>query len=351
MALPSTFCEGFHDEGEVRKMRYQRLGKTDMHVSAMSFGAGPLGNLYRKTNDDESYKVVREAIKRGINMIDTAPWYGNGRSESTLGKALVGIPREAYYLNSKVGRYEKTFGKMFDFRAERMRSSVEESLNKLQLDHIDVIQVHDMEFASSLDVIVSETLPALAKLKSEGKVKHIGITGYPMQNFKYVIERSQVHIDSILTYCHGSLNDDTLRDYIPFFQERGVGVINASILSMGLLTQRGPPAWHPATPDIMDACRSAAQYCTSEGVDISKIASDFAFNFPGVDTTLIGTASCANLDKNFDVFINGLNDKEKRIQQQVTNKFFDPLPSKVWAGVEVDKYRRAMKEGRFDDHL
>lgn len=350
-SLPSTFCEGFHDEAIIRKMKYKQLGNTDMRVSAISFGAGPLGNLYRKTDDEESFKVVNTALKQGINMIDTAPWYGNGRSETTLGRVLKDVPRQAYYLNTKVGRYEKTFGKMFDFSAEKMIWSVDESLRKLQTDHIDVIQVHDMEFAPSLDMIINETLPALDKLKSAGKVRHIGITGYPMESFKYVIERSSVKIDSILTYCRGSMNDDILKDYMDFFQERNVGVINASILSMGLLTNRGPPAWHPANEEIMKACKSAAEYCQSQEVDISKIASNFSFEFPGVDTTLIGTASCVNLQRNLDVFHQGIDEKERKVQHFVMKNYFDTLSKKHWEGHEIERYQTAMKEGRFNDSL
>lgn len=349
--LPATYCEGFHDEAAIRKMKYQRLGNTDMMVSAISFGAGPLGNLYRKTDDVESQRVVNLAMKQGINMIDTAPWYGQGRSETTLGKVLCDVPRKAYYLNTKVGRYEKTFGKMFNFTAERVTASVDESLSKLQTDHIDVVQVHDMEFAPSLDMIINETLPALEKLKSSGKVRHIGITGYPMESFKYVIENSSVKIDSILTYCRGSMNDYILKDYMSFFKEKNVGVINASILSMGLLTNRGPPAWHPAPDDIKTACKLSAEYCQSKDVDISKIASDYAFKLPGVGSTLIGTASCTNLQKNLDVFFDGLNNNEQIVQDYVMKTYFEPIPKKHWEGVEIEKYQTALKEGRDDGRL
>jgi len=348
---PPTFCEGFHDASSLGKVKYGKLGNTDMIVSTLSYGAGPLGNLYRKTEDSESKRVVHSALKQGVNMIDTAPWYGQGRSESTLGKILADVPRESYYVNTKVCRYDRTFGKMFDFSAERTVKSVEESLARLNVDYIDVIQVHDMEFAKNLDLVINETLPALQKLKEAGKVRHIGITGYPMENFKYVIERSSVKIDSILTYCHGSMNDDTLAGYTDFFKEHNIGVINGSILSMGLLTSRGPPAWHPATKNIMSKCLAAQKYCEAEDVDISRIASDFSFNFPGVDTTLIGTASFKNLQSNLQVYMEGINEKEKTVRNHVIETYFDTLPRKDWDGVELEKYRSAIKEGRLDDTL
>jgi L-galactose dehydrogenase len=117
------------------------------------------------------------AVKHGINLIDTAPWYGHGKAETVLGEALKGIPREAYILNTKVGRYLPDPMDMFDFTAERVTKSVDESLARLGVDYIDIIQVHDPEFAPFVDIIVEETLPALVKLQEAGKVKMIGMTG------------------------------------------------------------------------------------------------------------------------------------------------------------------------------
>jgi len=349
--MPSTFCEGFHSKDDLKKITYKQLGKTDMMVSTISFGATGFGNLYRQTNDEENKKVLLHALKSGINMIDTAPWYGNGKSETTLGNILQDVARSSYYLNTKVCRYEPTFGKMFDFSAERTLRSVDESLMRLKTDHIDIIQVHDMEFAKNLDVIINETLPALKKVKESGKVRYIGITGYPLENFKYVIDRSPVKIDSILTYCHGSMNDSSLANYMPYLKEKEVGVINGSILSMGLLTERGPPSWHPATNDIKHVCKQASDYCKTEGVDISKLGSDYSFKFEGVDTTLIGTASYKNLDSNLNVYTNGLNVKEFNVRETIMSKFFNPIVVKDWEGLELQKYRRAIKEGRYNDTL
>jgi len=348
---PTTFCEEFHSKNDLKKLKYSQLGKTDMMVSTISFGASAFGNVYRNTNEEENRKVLLHALKSGINMIDTAPWYGNGKSETTLGSILQDVPRSSYYINTKVCRYEPTFGKMFDFSAERTLRSIDESLIRLKTDHIDVIQVHDMEFAENLDIIINETLPALKKAKDAGKVRFIGITGYPLENFKYVIERSPVKIDSILTYCHASMNDSSLADYIPFLKEKEVGVINGSILSMGLLTDRGPPSWHPATDDIKHVCKQASDYCKREGVDISRIGSDFSFKFEGVDTTLIGTASYKNLDSNLCVYTDGISFKESAVRDTIMNKFFNSMAVKDWDGLELRKYRKAMKEGRLNETL
>lgn len=341
---PSTFVSGFHDETATQQMSYQRLGNTDMIVSKMTFGGSAVGSVFRKTDDAESKLVVETALKQGINMIDTAPWYGHGKSETVLGKVLSGIPRSAYYLNTKVGRYDPEPEKMFDFRAERVIQSVDESLQRLGAEYLDVVQIHDMEFAPNLDIIINETLPALQKVKESGKARYIGITGYPMENFKTVIEKSQVKIDTILTYCHGSLNDSTLLGYLPYLQEKSVGIINASILSMGLLTERGPSSWHPASDEIRQTCKDAVEYCKKQDVEIAKIATHYSLQLPGVHTTLIGTASLKNLDTNLRVLKEGVTTKEQRVSEEIVEKYFKPLKCATWEGVEVGEYRKNLQK-------
>ena len=190
--LPPTYVPDFHDADVISKMPYRSLGKTGMQVSILSFGASSLGSVFRKTTLEESIQVVHTAVKAGINLIDTAPWYGHGKSETVLGHCLKDIPRQAYYLNTKVGRYLPEVSDTFDFSAERTIASVHESIQRLGVEYLDCVQVHDPEFSCSLDVILKETLPALAKLRAAGKVKMIGMTGYPLEMQKEIIQRFHV---------------------------------------------------------------------------------------------------------------------------------------------------------------
>ena len=195
---------------------------------------------------------MHEAFGAGVNFFDTSPFYGLTKSESVLGRALQGLPRSQVVISTKVGRYGQ---EEFDFSASRVTASVQESLKRLQLDHIDLIQCHDIEFGD-LDQVINETLPALQVLKSQGVVRFIGITGLPLSAFHYVLDRvPQGTVDVILSYCHNSLNDSSLIQDLSYFEEKGVGVINASPLSMGLLTREGPPSWHPAPQALKDLAR------------------------------------------------------------------------------------------------
>jgi L-galactose dehydrogenase len=273
-------------------MNYRPLGKTGLQVSTLSFGASPLGSVFRPIDEAEGIRAVHTAIDLGINFIDVSPYYGLTKAETVLGKALSTLPRDRYIVATKVGRYGAA---EFDFSAARVTASVEESLRRLQVDHIDLIQCHDIEFGW-LDQVVQETLPALRKVREQGKVRFIGITGYPLKIFHAVLDQTEV--DTILSYCHYSLNDTSLESLIPYLQPREVGIINASPLSMGLLTERGAPEWHPAPEALKAACAKAAAHCRSRGVDIAQLALQFSLSQLAIATTLVGTASPENLKKN-----------------------------------------------------
>lgn len=173
-AQPTTYLQAFHGAAGDNKMLYRQLGKTALYTSYLGFGASSLGSVFRATDDLEACEVVKLAMKSGINYIDTAPWYGHGKSEKVLGNALKEIPREVYYIATKVGRYHPNPAEMFDFSYDRTMASVDESLERLGLSYVDLIQVHDIEFAPSLDIVVNETLLALQKIKEQGKARYIG---------------------------------------------------------------------------------------------------------------------------------------------------------------------------------
>lgn len=341
--FPSTYIEGFHDPKAVKAMEYKELGKTGLFVSKLSFGSGPLGCHYGTYDEADAIEAVRQAIKQGVNYIDTGPWYGQGQSESILGKALKGIPRGAYYIATKIGRYELDHDNMFDFSVEKTRKSFKKSLERLGLDYVDVIQVHDIEFAPSLDIIITQTLPELSKQVAEGKAKYIGITGYPVSVLKECVEKSNINIACILSYTRLTLIDDTLLEYIPFFKKRNIGLINASALSMGLLTNNGPPSWHPASDETKEQCAKAAQYCKNHNVELSKIAIWHSIQYMNVDTNLIGIQNTKQLQMNLNILQNGITEKEKTLLQEIQEKFLSTIKNQHWEDKEIQMYKEAMK--------
>ena len=271
-----------------------------MRVSQLSFGASSLGGVFHSVKESDAISAVHAAVDGGMNFIDVSPYYGHYKAETVLGKALKEIPREKYYLSTKVGRYGKDGVNTWDYSAGRAKESVYESMERLGIDHIDLINVHDIEFAD-LKQVAFETLPALVELREQGVVGHVGITDLQPENLKWVIENVPAGtVESVLCFCHYSLNDDLLTEYFDFFEANGIGVINASPLSMGLLSTRGVPPWHPAAKSLVDACARAAAHCAEKGYPIEKLAIQYSISNPRIATTLFSSANPDNVRKNLE---------------------------------------------------
>ncbi|MCL4297377.1 MAG: aldo/keto reductase [Anaerolineae bacterium] len=276
-------------------MIYRVLGKTGLKVSIIGFGASPLGQEFGVIDPAEGKRAVHYAVERGINYFDVAPYYGRTLAETRLGEALLGY-RDKVILATKAGRYDKELATGFDFSAQRILKSVDESLARLQTDYIDVFQIHDIEFGHR-EQIINETLPTMQQLKQAGKVRFVGITGYPVYPLKEIAEVAEV--DTILSYCRYNLMDMSMDDVLtPLAREKGIGLINASPLHMRVLTEQGAPEWHPAPRRVVEAGRQVAAFCRSRGVDIADLAMQFVLQHPVVATTLVGMSKTKHVDQN-----------------------------------------------------
>jgi len=285
-------------------MNYNEIGKTGMKVSQLSFGASSLGGVFHSVKEADAIEAVFTAVELGMNFIDVSPYYGHYKAETVLGKALKEIPRGKYYLSTKVGRYGKDGVNTWDYSAKRAKESVYESMERLNIDHIDLINVHDIEFQADLpgglQKVCDETLPALCELRDEGVVSHVGITDLQPENIRWVIEHVPAGtVEATLCFCHYSLNDELLNEYFDFFEQHNVGIINASPLSMGLLSTRGVPDWHPAPKALVEACQKAVVHCNAKGYPIEKLAIQYAISSPRIATTLFSSANPANVEKNW----------------------------------------------------
>jgi L-galactose dehydrogenase len=303
-------------------MKYRVLGKTGWKVSVLGFGAAPLGKTHGDFSEKDGIRAVHTAIDLGINFIDVAPYYGLTMAESVLGKALAEIPREKYYLATKVGRYGAD-EKDFDFSAERVVRSVDESLKRLRVAHIDLIQCQDVEFVN-VSNLIEETIPALLKLKRQGKVRHIGITGLPLKVFRKVLDKTAV--DTVHSYCHFCLTNTTLVQLLPYLTEKRVGVINAAPLGMGLLTEKGPPKWHPAPAKVRDTCAKAVAHCRKTKTPLPHLALQFATAHRDIATTLVGTSSAKKIKESVKCI-------EKDLDQSLLAEVQDiltPIRNEIW---------------------
>lgn len=266
-------------------MELRPLAGTDMRLSALGFGASSIGQEFRQVDLSEAIAAVHAALAGGVNYIDTAAYYGRGMSELLLGRILPGLPRDSFYISTKLGRYAP---RHFDFSARRVAESIDISLERLRLDCIDMVFCHDIEYVE-MQQIVDETLPALREQVAAGKVRYIGVSGYPMKMFRYILDSSD--IDVILTYNHFTLQNDMAMELVPICREKNVGIINAAPFSARLLTDSPLPEWHKATPEVRRVAKQAAEHCRARGSDIAKIALQYAVAEEAFASCITGTAS------------------------------------------------------------
>ena len=275
-------------------MQRRPLGQTGLTISSLGFGGSSLGGAFGPIDEAEGVLAVREALDLGIDYFDTAPYYGNTRAETVLGRALRDVDRTTYTLATKVGQYGEG---AFDFSAPRVTQSLDESLSRLGTDYVDLLQCHDIEFAD-VDQIVGETLPALHRLKTAGKARHVGITGLPLTILAEVVDRAGDLVETVLSFCRYTLTDHSLLDLLPTLEAAGIGVINAAPTGMGLLTDAGPPDWHPAPASLKRAAREAADRCRDEGWDLASLAISFSVANERIDTTLVGMTTREQVRRN-----------------------------------------------------
>lgn len=308
-------------------MRYSQLGRTDLKVSQLAFGTGPLGELFGPLDEAAALTVVHEALDLGINFIDTSPYYGN--AEERLGKALAGR-RSEVILGTKAGRYGL---EDFDFSPARIRRSVERSLGLLRTDYVDILQLHDIEFVP-LGPLFEDSIAELFSLREEGKCRFIGMTGYPAKTMARAMREAD--LDVLLTYSHATLLDDTLeRELAPVATERGVGLINAAAVALGLLTPRGVKAQsgHPATLTVREAAANMVKHAASRGADIAFLANQYSIQRSGCATTLIGTGKVSHLQS-------AVKATEAEIDEQLLQELLALRPAadeRTWqSGLEED---------------
>jgi len=337
------------------------LGKTGYKISSISLGCAPIGSVYGKMELNEGLNIVREALSHGINIMDTSPFYGETRSEKNLGIILNKLkdefPRNEYYLCTKIGRYRDDY---FDFSPKKIKTSIEESLNRLQTDYIDIMHAHDVEYSENIQQIWNETLPTLEEYKAKGIIKNIGISGRPLSVLDYVMKQyGYDKIDTIITYNKYILFDTRLLNFIQRFKKYNIGIIHGGTTGLGLLTLQGPPSWNTAPKPFIQACNNAIQYLQSlqslqsknnnnnnnNNIDniidnnkynIARLAFLFTHNLQDIHTTLIGWTNTQQFYSNIQwlsQYIDNnyqLTEEDQTMIQYLQNNIFHDVMNIGW---------------------
>ena len=277
-------------------MEYRTLGNTGERVSILAFGCASLGDVFGQTDEMERTKAVHTAIECGINYFDVAPLYGFTLAEERLGFALQG-KRNSVFLATKCCR--DTFSGT-DYSAQRVKTSIDESLARLKTDHVDLLQIHDVEFADRKQIL-EETIPAAREVQKAGKTRFVGLTGLPVRYLRLVAETADV--DTILSWGHFNLLEDEMDEELtPICKKRGIGLINASPLHQRVLTESGAPEWHRSPQPVLDTAPKIAGLCREHGVNVADVAIKFALDYPHVATTIVGMSKVRHVEANLRAF-------------------------------------------------
>lgn len=273
-------------------MQYRQLGNTDLIVSQLSFGASPLGNVFNEVSEDESLRAVHVAIDQGINFFDVAPFYGDTLAETRLGKALK-YKRNSVFLATKCCRYGNG---VFDFSYERVLRSIDESLERLQVDYVDLLTVHDIEFGDRQQVL-NEAIPAALKVKEMGKARYIGFSGLPVRYLAQIAR--QVDVDTVLSWGHYTLLEDEINDeLVPLSIQKGFGLMNAAPLMQRILSDAPIPPWQSSPPAVKAIQPSLIALCHEYGLALSDVALKYAVGHPVIATTIVGMSEQKQVEQN-----------------------------------------------------
>lgn len=310
-------------------MQYNLLGNTGLNVSRVSFGASSLSAVFHAVDEAEAIRAVHVALDAGINYFDVAPAYGGTVSETVLGKALKSVPRNSYYLSTKVGKYTDParYGQdILDYSAKTIDRSLAESAERLGTDYFDIVHLHDIEYQNrrSTEQALTEGLNKLHELKKQGRIGAVSFGIYPLDLWSRIFEGDA--IDAALVHNHYCLNDTSLLNLLPLARDKGIGIINASPFASGLLTERGPADWHPANKQERGIFLQAAECCKQEGGSISKLAIQFSSQHPAIPTTMFSSS-------NPDSVLQNLKWSEEPIDSELLAKvqeILSPVMNKQW---------------------
>lgn len=288
----------------------RRLGRSDIHVSALGLGTAPIGGLYEAVPESQARATVERAWEAGTRFFDTAPLYGHGLAERRLGAVLAQRPRDELVLATKVGRLlrpgetETIFHgippvqPVFDFSGPGIRRSLEESLERLGLDRVDIVHIHDPD--DHADQALAESFPVLDELRREGVIRAVGAG----MNQTQVLSRfaREADFDCFLVAGRYTLLDQSaLDELLPLCVERGIGIIIGGVYNSGVLARPEVGATYdyaPAPAPVLERARALAAVCAAHDVPLMAAAIQFPFGHPAVASVLSGARSAAEVEQN-----------------------------------------------------
>ena len=303
----------------MKTRHFDRIGNGGIDFTELGFGTAPLGNLFRALPEEEAQATAQAAWDAGIRYIDTAPLYGLGLSETRLNHFLRGKPRDSYVLSSKVGRLlqacppsERTgVGKFFetpsrreiyDYTHDGIMRSLEASLERLGLDRIDILFVHDIDIfnhgtAAARDAKVAELMKsgygALLKLRDQGVIKAFGAGVNEWEVCEILAKQGDFDL-FLLAGRYTLLEQEALNSFLPLCEQRKIGIVIGGAYNSGILATGAKPGafynYDPAPPHILDRVAGIEKIVTSHGTKLVEAALRFPLVHPAVVSVIPGAS-------------------------------------------------------------
>ncbi|NEB75396.1 aldo/keto reductase [Streptomyces sp. SID14478] len=301
-------------------MRSNRLGTSDVYVTELGFGGGPLGGLFAPLDDGTAVSALQAAWDGGIRYFDTSPHYGIGHSERRTGDLLRHKPRERFTLSTKVGRLlvpQDPAGRMdgsfavpaahrrvWDFTRDGVLRSVEDSLARMGVDRIDLLLLHDAE--EHFEDARGDGYRALAELREQGVVGAIGAGMYHPGLLTELVEETDLDV-VMLSGRYTLLDHSALDDLLPACAARGISVLAASVFNSGLLATDRPAEdahfdYAPVEPATLRRAHRLADVAEAHGVTLPQLAMAFPLRHPAVAGIVVGMRSAAEVQANITAF-------------------------------------------------
>lgn len=312
-----------------RRVRQSEIGGTGVTVTALGFGGSTVGNLYRPVEDETAEAAVAAAWDAGIRYFDTAPHYGLGLSERRLGRALQGRPRDQYTLSTKVGRLLvpnpaptgsdlEAGGFAVPDELMRVRSysrdgvlrSIESSLDRLGLDHIDVVYVHDPE--DHMDAAIAEAVPALVELREQHVIGAVGAGMNYVEPLRRFV--AETDVDVLMVAGRWTLVDQSAAQLLSECADADVAVVAAAPFNSGLLARRQPADgamfdYGPAPADVLETARACARSCEAHGTELPAAALQFPLRHAAVVSVVTGMRNPEHVDLNVSWMTTGIDEQ------------------------------------------
>lgn len=278
-----------------------KLGRTDLEITILGLGTAPLGNLYVDIPEEKALDTVRKAFDLGMHFVDTAPFYGFGLSEKRLGRIVAEIGRENLIISTKVGRLITPEGKpVFNFSRDGVLRSIEASLERLQIDYIDILLVHDPD--DHYQQAVDEAFPTLADLRSQKVIKAIG-AGMNQWQMLADFARNADPDCFLLAGRYTLLEQTALDEFLPLCHRRNIGVFLGGVFNSGILAGAIQKYNYSDAPaEIVERVQKLEAVCLRHGVPLKVAALQFPLAHPAVSALLLGAQKPAEVEENVQAF-------------------------------------------------